>query len=1141
MKSRLETAINTGDGFNVVCEALIENTRRMGDNFKNLASAVKVVGSNSTKSFKSVGSTLKRVGKNLFNVKNMANAAADALERMVNTIGPIVLIVKTLQMAGNAVSNVFTGAMESLELFNNQVSVFSQMLNNDSLGKALADDMNAFGEQTTFTSEAISSAAQTMLSYGASASEVSQRMRMFGEAAGNSSEGLTKLAEIYSKVEASNKIAVEDLEALRSVGVYITDILAKEAGVASDELLELASKGRVGFDELSGALKKATAEGGKFYGNTARGAKNLSEAQLQTSKLSSKLFLELGKAFEPLMIGFEKTKQWLMIGILVPITKATASVITFTKKLTDFVGYVGGKTVEWYKFVFNLTVGLWKHIGNFIISISNKMKDFVGYISTKFVEGFKFAVQSVVNLFAKIKNSVVDVFDKMKEFVVFLATKIVEGFKSAFSPVVNIFVNVKNSVVDFFTQIKDLANYVATKFVEKFRAGFEPIISLFQTLKKWSQSVWDTLYEALSMAKGKDKKIVETVASSKIAPDLMKDDSSNSEKRKIEAEKRRIDNLNKQMIAEYETLQQQIFKMQREVFIKPLHEQEKATRDLQSIVNAKNKEFVAKYGKNFDILIQQNQQTLANIEKQVNDFAKSNHHFVNEHKDLQAEIARLNQEVLMLPYEQQESKMKELANVINAKQQEFVNNYSESFHSLNESNQQLLAALKKGVDEFEKTTDDRAFVEAHKALQDKVQTMQFKVLMKPLKEQEKAAAEMEVEVKKLYSEFVKVHKELFDSLNDANKSSLIEIAEKAQTATESLLSETESLFDTLYDALSKLVSKALDVVTKVVNKDLGKSVAAGNTADTVTQSLFDVSKDMLASFGPWGALGAAALDFTVGLFQGFEQQRIKEVEERRDQDLKELEKQSEIAIMRLEEGFDNEISMRKEKLSQLDEQYNKEIAFLKQAQSKGQISGEEFQRRIRTLENEHQSKKQQETQGITNAETSKKVELERKRKLKDLEAERIKAQAEVDKVKVSNWSWNQARDLDRANTVLEEILKRISKVKSANFVEEIKLANKGARFITTRPTFMPGAGLMTSEFGQNELVRVTPAPIDQNLRNFEARIIAEEISKIQKSEGSNKGHVIVNNYNFNGDVLDADKLVRMLKEREHAIGFRMSE
>ncbi|AFI32144.1 hypothetical protein Q7M_1601, partial (plasmid) [Borrelia crocidurae str. Achema] len=163
------------------------------------------------------------------------------------------------------------------------------------------------------------------------------------------------------------------------------------------------------------------------------------------------------------------------------------------------------------------------------------------------------------------------------------------------------------------------------------------------------------------------------------------------------------------------------------------------------------------------------------------------------------------------------------------------------------------------------------------------------------------------------------------------------------------------------------------------------------------------------------------------------------------------------------------------------------------------------------------------------------------RKLEVLEGERIKAEAEVEKVKASLFYWNKANDVRHAQNLLDEILKRMSKVKSAGSIEEIKLARSGAMFQTTRPTFIPGAGLITSEFGQNELVRVTPAPIDQNLRNFEARIIAEEINRIQKSEGSNKGHVIINNYNFNGDVLDADKLVRMLKEREHAIGFRMSE
>ncbi|WKC58498.1 hypothetical protein [Borrelia sp. P9F1] len=73
--------------------------------------------------------------------------------------------------------------------------------------------------------------------------------------------------------------------------------------------------------------------------------------------------------------------------------------------------------------------------------------------------------------------------------------------------------------------------------------------------------------------------------------------------------------------------------------------------------------------------------------------------------------------------------------------------------------------------------------------------------------------------------------------------------------------------------------------------------------------------------------------------------------------------------MRIEEGFNREINMRKEKLSKLDEQYNKEIEFLKQAQSKGQISGEEFQKRLASVQQEYQTKRAAQQEAITTQET----------------------------------------------------------------------------------------------------------------------------------------------------------------------------
>ncbi|XOU13251.1 hypothetical protein QIA45_05035 (plasmid) [Borreliella andersonii] len=58
------------------------------------------------------------------------------------------------------------------------------------------------------------------------------------------------------------------------------------------------------------------------------------------------------------------------------------------------------------------------------------------------------------------------------------------------------------------------------------------------------------------------------------------------------------------------------------------------------------------------------------------------------------------------------------------------------------------------------------------------------------------------------------------------------------------------------------------------------------------------------------------------------------------------------------------------------------------------------------------------------------------------------------------------------------------------------------------------------------------------LFRISSKIIAEEIIKLQKSHSG----TVVNNfyYNFNGDVLDAEKLVRMLKLKEHLMAFRMA-
>lgn len=1029
LKSKLEKSTASGSNLE---KALNKSSQNASKNFKSLANSVDSVNSKAG-GMKSIGKVLKSVGKGLGNVKNLANKTGEAFNQMLAAFAPIIIAVKALQAIGSTISGIFDGAMDALDEFNEEVSTFSDMLGNEDLGKSLAESMRAFGDETLFTRDAITNATKTMLSYGATASEVEERIRMFGEAAGGSSEGLEKLAEVYSRVESSNKVNLEDLYALRDAGVDITDILAEEAGLAGEALYKAASDGQIGFEALNKALSKATSEGGKFYGNTAKEAKTLSQAQQQTAKMSEKLFLDIGKALEPMMIGFEKVKQFMIKGILEPLTKVTSAVIYLINKLTELVVYVTGKLVE--------------------------------------------------------------------------------GFKIA----------------------------------------FDPIIKLIQKVVDLTVKAWEGFKKFVGLSKKPEKEKDE------------KDTPSPEPKRDKKFDPNAKTDYNKQMEQDYKKLQDDIFNAQRTIFTKTGEEREKALRELEKTIKNKNQQFLNAYSKSFDKLSDENKKILVGVEKAVNEFNNSNYDFVNEYQELLKEKESRERKILLtLPHADQESALQELNDEINEKNKAFVEKYEKSFKTLNESNRKIVAELEKQVNEFEKTALDRSFVEAQKALQKKITELEWETMLLPAKERASAEKKMASDIQAMYKKFVDDHKSQFDKLNETNRNTLKQMAEKAKDT-------SKSLYDSMLDGLKAFGADLLNSLGNFFNQDMGESLgeAIHNLMDQVNldqvnlvelvenfsefmekvgKQVYETFKSNLKAgakaFGPWAEVAAEiivqVLDFIWGIFKGHEKARIKAVEKKRDEDLEELEKRSEIELKKLEEKFDAEIAMRKEKLSELDDEYSKEIEFLKQAQSKGQISGEEFQKRLHDVQTEYKTKKDIETTKLTEAQETKKLEVERKNKLSKLEPERIKAQAEIDKVEAEDW-WNigKAHRLKKTRKILDEILKRIAAVKSAGSIEEIKLARGGARFVSNKPTYMPNSGVMSSEFGQPELVRITPAPIDENLRKLEAKIIAEEIAKLQKSQNS----TVVNNfyYNFNGDVLDAEKLVRMLKSKEHLMTFRMAE
>ncbi|UGQ17809.1 hypothetical protein [Borrelia sp. RT1S] len=71
-----------------------------------------------------------------------------------------------LQGIGDAIAGGFSASLAAVDSFNKEVETFSGMLGSEDLGKTLAEDMRAFGQETLFSQEAINNAATRLAKIG---------------------------------------------------------------------------------------------------------------------------------------------------------------------------------------------------------------------------------------------------------------------------------------------------------------------------------------------------------------------------------------------------------------------------------------------------------------------------------------------------------------------------------------------------------------------------------------------------------------------------------------------------------------------------------------------------------------------------------------------------------------------------------------------------------------------------------------------------------------------------------------------------------------------------------------------------------------------------------------------------------------
>ena len=125
---------------------------------------------------------------------------------------------------------------------------FTSMLHSAEAADKMLADLQKFAAETPFEMPGVRTAAQQLIAFGYEADEILPTLTALGNAAsglGRGQDGFNHLAFVFGQIRTTGKLMGQDVMQLAQLGVPVKDILAKNLGLAKDELSRI---GELGID-----------------------------------------------------------------------------------------------------------------------------------------------------------------------------------------------------------------------------------------------------------------------------------------------------------------------------------------------------------------------------------------------------------------------------------------------------------------------------------------------------------------------------------------------------------------------------------------------------------------------------------------------------------------------------------------------------------------------------------------------------------------------------------------------------------------------------------------------------------------------------------------------------------------------------
>ena len=298
---------------------------------------------------------LKSLDKDISSLEKATSGISDKLSKGLDTIGGVAT------KAGKALTVGLTTPLIALGTagvqYNAQMEDFeanlTTLLGSADKAKDMLETLKKMANTTPFETSDLLEATQMMLGFGLEADKTTGYLQTLGDISMGNSEKLMSLTRAFSQIGASGKATMEDINQMIDAGFNPLQIISEKTGKSMADLRDEVSDGKISFEDIAGAMKDATSEGGRYYKSMEKASQTMN-GKLSTAMDALKTALgNLTKSLLPIVTKVvEKITEWANAfanlddktqGTILKITGvaiAMGPVLTVVGKLTSGLGSV---------------------------------------------------------------------------------------------------------------------------------------------------------------------------------------------------------------------------------------------------------------------------------------------------------------------------------------------------------------------------------------------------------------------------------------------------------------------------------------------------------------------------------------------------------------------------------------------------------------------------------------------------------------------------------------------------------------------------------------------------------------------------------------------------------------------------------